>query len=55
MGWFASIISLADQARAGRDFGQHDGRMFDPSREIWWNRTGENAWREVGGDIGHPS
>jgi hypothetical protein len=27
---------------------------FDPAREVWWAKTGEQTWTEIMGTLDHP-
>ena len=31
-----------------------NGWTFDPSREIWWTKTGPSTWTEVKGALDDP-
>ena len=31
-----------------------NGWTFDPSRERWWAKTGENTWTEIAGALDDP-
>lgn len=31
--------------------GTHKGWTFDPSREIWFAKTGKNTWTEIPGAL----
>jgi hypothetical protein len=33
---------------------QHNGWTFDPSREVWYAKTGDGTWTEVKGALDDP-
>jgi hypothetical protein len=36
------------------DLPRHNGWTFDPSREVWWAKTGPSTWTEVKGAFDNP-
>ena len=40
--------------KAADAMGYCNGWTFDPSREVWWAKTGPSTWTEVKGTLDEP-